>query len=54
MYGRCKFVAQCFVYGDSLQSSLVAVVVPDEENLREWAKINRINVCSETCESVKC
>jgi len=44
VYGRCKYVAQVFVYGDSLQSTLVAVVVPDEENLKEWHKINKIPV----------
>jgi long-chain acyl-CoA synthetase len=26
------------VYGDSLQSSLVAIVVPDEASVRSWAK----------------
>ena len=26
------------MYGDSLQSSLVAIVVPDEEPVRAWAK----------------
>lgn len=34
---RSPLIAQCFVYGDSLQSSLVAVVVPDEESTRQWA-----------------
>ena len=26
---RCQLIAQCFVYGDSLQSWLVGIVVPD-------------------------
>ena len=38
IYARSKFVAQSFVYGDSLTASLVAVVVPDEEVLAPWAK----------------
>uniref|UniRef100_A0A7N0V8F0 Long-chain-fatty-acid--CoA ligase n=1 Tax=Kalanchoe fedtschenkoi TaxID=63787 RepID=A0A7N0V8F0_KALFE len=37
VYAKCKFVAQCFVYGDSLNSSLVAVVSVDPEVLKEWA-----------------
>ena len=38
MYCRSTFVAQVFVYGDSLKPSVVAVVVPDEEVLKKWAK----------------
>ncbi|KAF9618831.1 hypothetical protein IFM89_002699 [Coptis chinensis] len=37
VYAKCKFVAQCFVYGDSLNSSLVAVVAVDQEVLKAWA-----------------
>jgi long-chain acyl-CoA synthetase len=35
----CKspFVSQIFVYGDSLQACLVAIVVPDAEYLCSWA-----------------
>lgn len=29
-YGEIDLVKQIFVYGDSLQSNLVAIVVPDE------------------------
>jgi len=43
IYQRCKLVAQIFVYGDSLQSSLVAVVVPDEEEVKLWAQQHKIN-----------
>ncbi|KDD73239.1 AMP-binding enzyme, partial [Helicosporidium sp. ATCC 50920] len=37
VYGRSPFVAQSFVYGDSLKGALVAVVVPDAEHLLPWA-----------------
>ena len=30
-------IAQCFVYGDSLKNSCVAVVIPDEEPVMGWA-----------------
>ena len=34
---RSLYIAQCFVYGDSFQSYLVAIVVPDEEVVNKWA-----------------
>lgn len=37
VYAKCKFVAQCFIYGDSLNSSLVAVVAVDHDALKTWA-----------------
>ncbi|KAK9289045.1 hypothetical protein L1049_017516 [Liquidambar formosana] len=37
VYAKCKFVAQCFVYGDSLNSSLVAIVSVDPDLLKAWA-----------------
>ncbi|CAO2832722.1 unnamed protein product [Amaranthus hypochondriacus] len=37
VYAKCKFVAQCFVYGDSLNSSLVAIVSVDPDTLKNWA-----------------
>jgi len=36
--GRCPLIAQIFVYGDSLQSYLVAAVVPDAEETAKWAE----------------
>ncbi|EOY11329.1 hypothetical protein QUC31_009533 [Theobroma cacao] len=37
VYVKCKFVLQCFIYGDSLNSSLVAVVAVEPDVLRNWA-----------------
>lgn len=37
VYAKCKFVAQCFVYGDSMNSSLVAIVSVDPDVLKAWA-----------------
>lgn len=42
IYIKNKFIEQIFIYGDSLQSSLVAVIVPDREVLEEWAKSNNL------------
>jgi len=33
-----QFIAQAFVYGDSMQSCLVAILVPDEEFVTAWKK----------------
>lgn len=38
VYVRSDALAQIFVHGDSLQASLVAVVVPDPDFLSNWAK----------------
>ncbi|KAF5800110.1 putative long-chain-fatty-acid--CoA ligase [Helianthus annuus] len=37
VYAKCNFVAQCFVYGDSFNSSLVAIVCVDPDMLKAWA-----------------
>lgn len=37
VYMRSPLVAQCFIYGNSLRSQLVGVVVPDPEELLPWA-----------------
>eukprot|EP00579_Thalassiosira_antarctica_P001854 CAMPEP_0201869920 /NCGR_PEP_ID=MMETSP0902-20130614/3247_1 /ASSEMBLY_ACC=CAM_ASM_000551 /TAXON_ID=420261 /ORGANISM="Thalassiosira antarctica, Strain CCMP982" /LENGTH=682 /DNA_ID=CAMNT_0048395485 /DNA_START=6 /DNA_END=2054 /DNA_ORIENTATION=- len=50
-------IGQPFVYGDSFQSYLVAIVVPDEEPVRAWAKANLPDAAnapfSEICKSDK-
>lgn len=33
-------IGQCFVYGDSFQNCLVAIIVPDEEPVRHWLTTN--------------
>lgn len=38
VYSRSQFVAQSFVYGESLKTCLIAVVVPDAEVLVPYCK----------------
>merc|ERR1712060_567506 len=51
VYAVSAFIAQAFVYGDSLKPSLVAILVPDEEVVIPWLKKNGIAVStlSEAC-----
>jgi len=42
VYSRAPFVAQCFVHGESSQAYVVAVVIPDEETVKIWAKKNNV------------
>lgn len=35
---KSPLIAQCFLHGDSLQSSTVAVIVPDREGLNRWIR----------------
>jgi long-chain acyl-CoA synthetase len=35
---RSPYIAQCFVYGDSFQSCLVALIVPEEDVVQTWWK----------------
>ena len=44
-------IGQAFVYGDSFQSSLVAIIVPDEEPVKNWA-IDKYNNSSKTMEEL--
>ncbi|XP_038060252.1 long-chain-fatty-acid--CoA ligase 5-like [Patiria miniata] len=38
IYIRSEYVSQCFVHGESLQSHLIAIVVPDEDVLPKLGK----------------
>ncbi|KAG1301542.1 hypothetical protein G6F64_011704 [Rhizopus arrhizus] len=38
VYQKHELVAQAFIYGDSMQSSLVGIVVPDKDTFPSWAK----------------
>uniref|UniRef100_A0A2P2MTA2 Long-chain-fatty-acid--CoA ligase n=1 Tax=Rhizophora mucronata TaxID=61149 RepID=A0A2P2MTA2_RHIMU len=46
VYAKCKYVSQCFVYGDSLNSSLVAIISVDIDVLKAWAASEGIKVVS--------
>lgn len=37
VYAKCNFISQCFVYGDSLNSCLVAIVSVEQDVLKSWA-----------------
>ena len=37
VYRRSLFIEQICVHGDSLKSNVVAIIVPDEEYLMQWA-----------------
>lgn len=43
IYVRSKYVAQAFVYGNSMKSTLVGVVVPEETVVAEWAKQRQVD-----------
>ncbi|XP_066956154.1 long-chain-fatty-acid--CoA ligase 1 isoform X2 [Macrobrachium rosenbergii] len=42
IYVRSPYVAQVFVHGESLKSCVVAIIVPDVEAVKEWAKEQEI------------
>lgn len=42
-YEKCPSIMQIFVYGDSLQAYLVAVIHPHKEVVKEWANKNSVN-----------
>ncbi|KAK8651530.1 hypothetical protein V6N13_141130 [Hibiscus sabdariffa] len=37
VYAKCKFILQCFIYGDSFNSSLILIVAVEPDVLRDWA-----------------
>lgn len=41
-YETVPYISQIFIYGDSLQSYCVAVIVPEEEKVVDWAKKKHI------------
>ena len=38
-----SYIQQIFVYGDSLQNNVVAVVIPEKHHLEKWAKENGVS-----------
>lgn len=42
VYIQSPFVAQIWVYGDSLQSWLVAIIVAEVPECKKWAKQNDV------------
>jgi long-chain acyl-CoA synthetase len=55
VYAQADLVQQVFVYGDSYQHELVAVVVPEPEAVGKWAKANGVQLDSSDGEAVsKC
>ncbi|KAK9164049.1 hypothetical protein Syun_004951 [Stephania yunnanensis] len=43
IYGQCPVIAAIWVYGNSFESSLVAVVIPDRSALEDWASTHHEN-----------
>ena len=42
VYMTSRYVAQAYLYGDSLKSYAVAIIVPDEDAVSVWAKENNV------------
>ena len=43
-----KYIAQCFIYGDSLKNALVSVIVLEEAEAKAWAEANgKSDVCND-------
>ena len=43
VYVLSRYVAQVYIYGDSLKSCVVAIIVPDEEAVKLWAEENGVS-----------
>ncbi|CAF3375755.1 unnamed protein product [Rotaria sp. Silwood1] len=44
VYARSRFISQIFVYGDSFESFLVAIVLLNDDYVKQWAKNEGYNV----------
>eukprot|EP00299_Pterocystis_sp_00344_P018298 c9140_g1_i1.p1 GENE.c9140_g1_i1~~c9140_g1_i1.p1 ORF type:complete len:685 (-),score=162.54 c9140_g1_i1:51-2105(-) len=44
IFNQSNLIAQSFVYGDSLKNVLVAVIVPDAEELEKWCNQNNVKL----------
>lgn len=44
VYQMCGIIAQVYVHGHSLKSSIVGIVIPAEENISAWCREHGINV----------
>jgi len=44
IYVRSKYVAQAYVYGNSMKSTLIGVIVPEETIVYEWAKEHNLEL----------
>ncbi|KAI3946070.1 hypothetical protein MKX01_024826 [Papaver californicum] len=42
IFGQCPLITSIWVYGNSFESFLVAVVVPDRKALEDWAALNNV------------
>ena len=42
IYTSSRYIAQCFVHGSSLKSCVIAVVVPRQAAIQDWADRRRI------------
>jgi len=38
IYVQSKYILQCWVYGDSLKSQCIAIIVPDHDTVKVWAQ----------------